>query len=494
MIRQPLITRQRVTTAVLALIALVLAVLIAHDIFFPAGPTAAAVRTATVSAGTVRSIVTGTGTVVPQQQNNVSFKEGGTLTEVDVKVGDHVSAGQVLARIDPTLLQAALQQAQAQLASAQAVLTATQDSNAVTSAQHSLSAAQVAYNDTVGQVNLTNQQNQTALSNAQQQYSIDLAPPPQSPSTLAKDVMTINQAQDALSLGQANGQRSIHQAQAAITQAQDALNAQTTGRPSTIAQEQASIAGAQAQLTTAQTNLNNATLTAPTDGNVAALNGEVGETVNAGGGTTAQSPGSTAPQPSGSGATSSTATGAGATASAGPFAVLSNTTSMEVVAPLAEGDAARAEAGQTATVTFDAITGLTAAAHVIAVAPSGTVISNVTNYYVTLALDQLDPRIRSGMTANASVTVSQATGVLVVPNSAITRIGAGSYVTVLARDGRTQTRVAVQLGTAGDSTTQVTAGVREGDRVVLPTLSVPTRTTATGGGARGGGGGVRLGG
>jgi multidrug efflux pump subunit AcrA (membrane-fusion protein) len=130
---------------------------------------------------------------------------------------------------------------------------------------------------------------------------------------------------------------------------------------------------------------------------------------------------------------------------------------------------------------------------------SSTVVSNVTNYYVTLTLDQPDQRLKSGMTANANVVVSQASDVLMVPNAAITRLGGQAYVTVLSSDAKTQTRVPVATGVVGDSTTEISSGVSQGQRVVLPQLRLSNQGT-TGGGARGGGGGgggggaVRIGG
>jgi multidrug efflux pump subunit AcrA (membrane-fusion protein) len=141
---------------------------------------------------------------------------------------------------------------------------------------------------------------------------------------------------------------------------------------------------------------------------------------------------------------------------------------------------------------------------VVSVAAAATTISNVTNYYVTLALDNIDQRLKAGMTANASVVVSQASSVLMVPNSAITHIGTAAYATVLGTNGKTRTRIPIQTGTVGDTSTQVTSGLVQGEKVVLPSLSTSTPSGTTGrglggggvlgGGGGGGGGGGRLGG
>ena len=80
-------------------------------------------RTATVARGTVESTVSGSGSLSSPSDAGVDFVTGGTLTEVDVKPGDKVAKGQVLAKVDPTTANATLQQAQASLTAAQANLT-----------------------------------------------------------------------------------------------------------------------------------------------------------------------------------------------------------------------------------------------------------------------------------------------------------------------------------------------------------------------------------
>lgn len=79
------------------------------------------------SLSTIEQSVTATGTLTPTVQEDVSFDVGGTVTSVDVAVGDTVAAGQQLATVDTLDLNAALLQAKAELASAQASLSDAQD-------------------------------------------------------------------------------------------------------------------------------------------------------------------------------------------------------------------------------------------------------------------------------------------------------------------------------------------------------------------------------
>lgn len=62
-----------------------------------------------------------TGTIKARYQSNVAFRIGGRVTERRVEVGQHVTADQVLATLDPVEQQADVANAQAALASARAL-------------------------------------------------------------------------------------------------------------------------------------------------------------------------------------------------------------------------------------------------------------------------------------------------------------------------------------------------------------------------------------
>jgi macrolide-specific efflux system membrane fusion protein len=79
------------------------------------------------SLSTIQQSVSGSGTLTPTVQEDVSFAVSGTVTSVDVAAGDTVTAGQQLATVDTLQLNAALLQAKAELASAQASLSNAQD-------------------------------------------------------------------------------------------------------------------------------------------------------------------------------------------------------------------------------------------------------------------------------------------------------------------------------------------------------------------------------
>ena len=469
----------------LGLVAILLVGLIARETVF-AQPAAVALRTATADRGTVTSVVSGTGSLLPAGRMNVGFKQTGILTEVDVKVGDKVTTGQVLARIDSSTQQAALAQAQASLASAQANLQTTQSpltAAQVAQLQHQVSNAQQNYNDTVASVNATNQADAAAVATDQAKVNSDCGIDPasiacsQAKAQLANDQS--KQHMDAI-----NGQSRINSASQQITSSRDNLAVQTQVKPNALASGQAQVAAAQAQVQAAQVALNQTTLTAPTSGVVISINGVPGETAGAG---TAQAPGSLAPQPSSSGS------GGGASG----FMVIDDNSSFVAVMPFPETDSARLAANQTVAFTFDAIPNLTISGHVLTISPSATVVSNVVDYYVSFVLNRTDPRLREGMTANASVIVAQADNAVRVPNAAVRTTGGTTMVTVLSKGQQVPTEVIT--GVVGDTYTEIKAGLNEGDTVVLPALRTTTGTGNSnnlirGGGGFGGGGVVRGGG
>ena len=119
----------------------------------PSKAATAAQQTTTVQRGTVSSAVTASGNAAALTSLAVNFQgsSSGLLTEVDVKVGDKVTKGETLAKVDDTSAKQTLATAQASLASAQASYETTVagestakarvDSVAVQSAQTSLANA-----------------------------------------------------------------------------------------------------------------------------------------------------------------------------------------------------------------------------------------------------------------------------------------------------------------------------------------------------------------
>jgi HlyD family secretion protein len=535
----------RLVVAALAAIALVLGGLIYRDVFVGTKNAGSAASIYTVARRTVTASVTGTGNLVPMQQANVSFKVSGSLTEIDVRVGDHVAAGQILARIDATPEENALAGAQANLAIAQANLQSAETpltASQITQLRDNVANAQQQYNDTVAQVNATNTQDANQVTADQNQLTTD------------QQSLTFNAAYQAarqnLTTDQATLQTAIDQFNAdgcktqtypysgacvadfaAVSPAQSKVNADevavngytvqvnadqtklnqdTAKEQSDASSGQRSINQASASWTSAQDNLNTQTESKPNQilsaqaqlasaqaalqtaqqnlastTLVAPMEGVV-NSINGVVGETAVTGSGTTPEAPGTQAPLPTSGASSA------FMVIGNVSAMEVVIPFAESDASRLAFNQATTVTFDAVPNLAISGHVVAVASAATVQSGVVNYYATVALNQTNPALKQGMTTNATVIVSQATNAIVVPNLSITRLGGQAYVNVYVGGKRVQTMI--ETGVVGDQFTEVTGGLNEGAQVVIPTLTVSSSSGGTRLGGGGGSGGVRIGG
>ena len=208
-----------------------------------------------------------------------------------------------------------------------------------------------------------------------------------------------------------------------------------TPKPADVVSASASVTSAQLQLDSALNNLANATLTAPTAGAVSAINGQVGEIV-------------------------------GSSSTAG-FIVMAATGAIALHGTVGEADVAKIKLGQVANVTVDALgTGTRMTGKVTSVDPVATIQQGVPVYGVDVTIDVPTSGVRPGMSSTAQVILASKTNVLTVPNLAIRSQAGRRYVQLLV-DGQPVDTDAT-FGLATDTVTEVTAGLKEGDLVVLP--------------------------
>ena len=114
---------------------------------------------------------------------------------------------------------------------------------------------------------------------------------------------------------------------------------------------------------------------------------------------------------------------------------------MQATISLDEVSAAKVKVGQSATITFNAISGLTATGTVSVVDQIGTVTSGVVSYGIKITINTQDDRIRPGMSINTNITTYEKDSVLIVPNSAVKTQGSTNYVQIFD-----QATVASSLG------------------------------------------------
>jgi HlyD family secretion protein len=157
---------------------------------------------------------------------------------------------------------------------------------------------------------------------------------------------------------------------------------------------------------------------------------------------------------------------------------------------LNEVDVSKIKEGDKATLTFDAISGLTIAGQVAQINLVGTVSQGVVSYDVKIGFDTQDNRVKSGMSVSAAIITNARQDILVVPNSAVKTQNGTSYVQILDQvipqatgaqgvtspsTPRSQT---IQIGITDDTNTEIVSGLKEGDMVITKTISA-TSTAAT---------------
>jgi len=326
--------------------------------------------------------------------------------------------------------------------------------------------------------------------------------------------IAVNAAQSSLDQTQGKAGQSGQSAQAQVNSATSALDSaqanynQTVAPPlpSDVATARAEVANAQAAVDQAQLNLSEATLVAPFDGTIAAINGSLQQWVTGG-------------------APGITSTSGGSTASATAIMTLFDLNSLQVTVQVNEADIAKVAIGDPVTYQVSAYPDQKFSGKVLTIQPAGTTTSNVVYYSVNSSI-QASPgtTLYPGMTATATIVTNQRQNVLLVPNTAIsfgqaavrqglvggptttatptrsatrnepsgttsTAARGGTLTgTVITLDGTKLVPKPVTLGLQGTSQTEVISGLQAGESIVIGQTS--TTSSSSGSSGRGGSGGL----
>jgi RND family efflux transporter MFP subunit len=169
-------------------------------------------------------------------------------------------------------------------------------------------------------------------------------------------------------------------------------------------------------------------------------------------------------------------------------AIVIDAPTFQITTNVVESDLASMAVGQAATVSIAAVDA-TVDGTVTSIAPTatGNTTGAVVNYAVVVSLANAPANVRAGMTADVTITIDSATGVMTVPAAAL-RGDTGNYtVLVLGADG-TPTAQPVQVGLITNTTAEVKSGLTVGQEVITGVNNAQTTTTTAGGGGFGGGG------
>ncbi len=133
---------------------------------------------------------------------------------------------------------------------------------------------------------------------------------------------------------------------------------------------------------------------------------------------------------------------------------------------VSEYDADLVSLGQKATIELDAINAVFEG-EVVQIGQVAQSVSGIKQYEVLVEVSQVPTGARFGMSATAEIEVEQKSDVLAIPMSALIGDVPEVEILVVDADGKqTVETVAVELGLAGDSLVEITAGLSEGDQVI----------------------------
>jgi HlyD family secretion protein len=430
-------------------------------------------QTSRIERGTLTATIGATGTVRAKQTAVLIWQAAGTVDTVNVKVGDNVPSGFVMAFLSKSSLPQSVIMAEADLVNAQKALDDLLNSDAaLAQAEQNLANAKQAVEDAQKDVTkldfrrasddlLDQTQAEIDLANKQVSYAEDayklVKNRPEGDSLRAQALLNLTNARLERDRKQATldwylGKPSEidaakYRAALSVALAQEADAQREFDRLS--AGNITEITAAKARVEAAQATLNLAHVTTPFSGIVTESYPLPGDQV-----------------------------GAGATA----FRI-DDLSSLLVDVEVSEVDINSVSFGQSVSLTFDAILGKEYNGIVVEVAQTGTVSAGVVNFKVTVELTDADSLVKPGMTAAVNITVKELADVLLVPNRAV-RLSDGERV-VYVLENNLPVKKTIRLGSSSDMMSVLAGGeVQEGDSVIL---NPPTEFMGPGGGGPPGG-------
>ncbi|MGH2622001.1 MAG: efflux RND transporter periplasmic adaptor subunit [Anaerolineales bacterium] len=414
-------------------------------------------RTTEVVEGPLQIFVTGTGKVEPEAQAALSFKVAGTLGNLTVEVGQRVSAGQVLAELDPASLDPSLLAGEADLITAQQALEdllagpteqqLAQAELAVATGRDGLLDAEYRWSVQQGGrrassstirgaeagLVLAEQEVDQAKGNYDQFSGLPSDDPVRA--LALTQLVAAEQGRDAALrnlnwltghptvIQQAMLDAEVHNATANLAQAELDLADLRAGP------DQQAVAVAEARVRAAQAVVDQARLVSPIDGTAMAINHRPGDSIV---------PGEVE-------------------------IVIAGLSKLHVDTMVDELDIALLDLGQEVEITLDALPELILGGQVVGidlVPAAGTA-----QYPVRVELDGSESGVRVGMTAALSILVAEREQALLVPNWALgTDPETGEVIVTVYRGEAREVRV-VTLGLRNESFSEVLSGLEKGEVV-----------------------------
>jgi RND family efflux transporter MFP subunit len=153
-----------------------------------------------------------------------------------------------------------------------------------------------------------------------------------------------------------------------------------------------------------------------------------------------------------------------------PIAIISNPATLLVSVELASTDMAKVQPGQEAIITSDKLPGVEVRGKVYNLpsfeASGSGPLSGSAPKGVKLTFEPPKRDGLLGQLAQVTIITQQKDNIILIPNTAVRRFGNRKYVQVLGADGRRQDKD-VEIGLVTETETEITKGVREGERVIV---------------------------
>ncbi|MBD2625219.1 efflux RND transporter periplasmic adaptor subunit [Trichormus variabilis] len=420
--------------------------------------------TVPVAAKSVTVRITASGKVQPVQSVNISPKNPGIITDLNVEQGEKVQKGQIIARMDNSEIkmrilqfQANLEQAKAQLAESQAgsrpeeiaqgkarlaqaaaqlaIIKEGNRSQEIDQAKASVDAAKAQVELTQARVN---RYQNLAKEGAISQDSLE-----QYISENKRAKASLEEAQRRLSLQKVgNRNEDIKKQAAVVAQEREALRQLENGnRPEQIAQLKASVAAAIAQLKQQQVQLEDTLIRAPFAGIVTQKYANIGAFVT----------------PTTSASTSTSATSS---------SIVALATGLEVLAQVPEADIGRIKQEQQVEIIADAYPDQVFKGRVRLIAPEAVIEQGVTSFQVRVVIDSGADKLRSGLNVDVTFLGDRINDALTLPTVAILTENGKTGVLIPDVNNKPQFRE-ITIGAQIKDETQVLEGVQKGDLIFV---------------------------
>ncbi len=410
---------------------------------------------ATVERGSISLTASGQGTLVTNEAVNMSFSTSGKVAELNVKLGDMVKEGDVLARLDKAEnLEANLASAQASLLQAQQELADIQKNAgaSLAKAYQKLVDARTAYDEALENSQRTAltrcspellNKYKTALEQATEKLNALYLVDPSSQEAIVAgydhDTAAANYSycNSYTATEKTSAESTLEVAKAAFQEAQDTYDALADSSgidPDALSRLETRVETAQTQVDAAQEAVDGITLTAPMDGRITSLAASVGAIVGT-----------------------------------DTFLTISDVSHPTVTVTLDETDMDKLVVGNSAVVTFTAIPGKTFTGKVSLANPQMNSFGPFRAASGQVALDEefipTFEAMQLGLSATVKIVGKEVTDALLIPAEALKQLNNGDYVVNLVGSDGQATRQTVTVGLQSDAYVEITSGVKEGDTV-----------------------------